>query len=119
MTDGPQVYGFPPLDVLPGLRWLGPDYVGMLVRDLTLGLRRQDTGTRVLGIRCEGGPTVQDGGGPGRAHDAAFPLQVYVRDGAGRSWRLSGRWTYVGRDIGGPAPVITHYWRLISAQEVN
>ncbi|MFD0851483.1 hypothetical protein ACFQ07_04595, partial [Actinomadura adrarensis] len=56
MTGGPELNGFPPPERLPDLRWLGPDYVAVLVYDLTQGLLRQDPGTRVMGVRCEGEP---------------------------------------------------------------
>ncbi|XVQ08826.1 hypothetical protein ACQP1W_40735 [Spirillospora sp. CA-255316] len=121
MTGGPELYGFPPPGRLPDLRWLGPDYVSVLVYDLTRGLLRQDAGTRVMGVRCEGVPELRptvDPSGVIRAHDATFALQVFVQDGAGRPWRLRGRWTYSGRDLGTAAASITHYWRLESAEGV-
>jgi hypothetical protein len=121
VTGGPELYGFPPPERLPDLRWLGPNYVAVLVYDLTQGLLRQDPGTRVMGVRCEGEPQLHptvDPSGVLRAHDALFPLQVFVQDGAGRPWRLRGRWTYVGRDLGTAAASITHYWQLSSAEGV-
>jgi hypothetical protein len=91
------------------------------VYDLTRGLLRQDSGTSVMGVRCEMDPTLKssvDPAGVIRAQDAVFALQVYVKDGAGRPWRLSGRWTYSGRDLGTKAASITHYWELRSAEGV-
>lgn len=116
-----EILGFPPPDQLPQLAWLGPDYVAVLVHDLTQGLLRQDTGTQVLGVRCEADPDLVaqvDPAGIIRAHDAGFPLQVFVQDGRGRPWRLRGRWTYVGRDLGTPAASIAHYWELLAADGV-
>ncbi|MEW2357795.1 hypothetical protein [Spirillospora sp. NPDC029432] len=121
MSGGPELYGFPPPARLPDLRWLGPDYVSVLVYDLTQGLLRQDPGTRVMGVRCEGEPELRptvDPSGVIRAHDATFPLQVFVQDGAGRPWRLRGRWTYSGRDLGTAAASITHFWQLVAAEGV-
>ncbi|MFG2002771.1 hypothetical protein ACGFNU_26785 [Spirillospora sp. NPDC048911] len=121
MTGGPELYGFPPPDMLPDLRWLGPDYVSVLVYDLTQGLLRQDSGTQVMGVRCEAPPDLQasvDPAGVIRAHDATFPLQVFVQDGTGRPWLLTGRWTYSGRGLGSPTASITHFWHLDSAQGV-
>ncbi|GAA2587055.1 hypothetical protein SMC26_42855 [Actinomadura fulvescens] len=121
MTGGPELYGFPPPGMLPDLRWLGPDYVSVLVYELTRGLLRQDAGTLVMGVRCEGEPELKgtvDPAGVIRAHDATFALQVFVRDGAGRLWRLTGRWTYSGRDLGTPSASITHFWQLQSADVV-
>lgn len=121
VTGGPEVYGFPPPDRLPQLRWLGLDYVSVLVYDLTRGLTRQDAGTRVIGVRCDAEPSlkaVTDPAGVIRTHDASFSLQILLRDGAGRPWRLHGLWTYVGRDLGTPAASITHYWELHSAEGV-
>ncbi|GLW64133.1 hypothetical protein Arub01_23770 [Actinomadura rubrobrunea] len=121
MTGGPELYGFPPPAALPDLRWLGPDYVSLLVHDLTRGLLRQDAGTRVMGIRCDGEPELTatvDPAGYIRAHEACFPLQVFLQDGTGRPWRLRGRWTYSGRDLGTAAATVTHSWRLLSADGV-
>ncbi|RKS68881.1 hypothetical protein BZB76_6018 [Actinomadura pelletieri DSM 43383] len=121
MTGGPQLYGFPPPETVPDLRWLGPDYVSVLVRDLTRGLLRQDPRTSVMGVRCEGEPRLDplvDTSGVIRAHDACFPLQVFVRDGSGRPWRLRGRWTYSGRGLGTSAASVTHSWHLLSAEGV-
>ncbi|MEO5873450.1 MAG: hypothetical protein ABIS86_18765, partial [Streptosporangiaceae bacterium] len=96
MTGGPELYGFPPPDELPQLGWLGPDYAAMLAFDLEQGLLRQDKGTHVIGVRCESEPLLKT---PSvRAQDAAFGLEVFLTDGIGRSWRLRGRWTYIGRD---------------------
>jgi hypothetical protein len=103
------------------LRWLGPDYVAVLLRDLSRGLRRQDAGTVVMGVHCEGTPMFKvstDGIGMIRAHDAGFTLQVFIKDGTGRPWRLRGRWTYVGRDLGTAGASVTHYWELFSADGV-
>jgi hypothetical protein len=121
VTGGPEVYGFPPPDLLPQLRWLGPDYVSVLVYDLTRGLMRQDGGTRVMGVRCDAEPLLKaavDPAGVIRAHDASFSLQIFLQDGVGRPWRLHGLWTYAGRDLGTPAASITHYWELDSAAGV-
>ncbi|GAA4096480.1 MULTISPECIES: hypothetical protein [Actinomadura] len=121
MTGGPELYGFPPPATLPDLRWLGPDYVSVLVHDLIRGLMRQDAGTRVMGVRCDGGPELKaavDPAGVIRAHDACFPLQVFLQDGTGRPWRLRGRWTYCGRGLGTPGASVTHSWRLLSADGV-
>jgi hypothetical protein len=106
---------------VPDLRWLGPDYVSVLVYDLTKGLMRQDPGTRVMGVRCEGQPELKatvDPAGVIRAHDARFPLQVFLQDGTGRPWRLLGRWTYSGRGLGTSGASITHFWQLLSAEGV-
>jgi hypothetical protein len=119
VTGGPELFGFPPPELLPDLRWLGPDYISVLVYDLTQGLLRQDPGTQVIGVRCEADPEMKaqvDPAGVIRAHDATFPLQVFVRDGAARPWRLRGRWTYSGRDLGTPAASINHYWQLLAAE---
>lgn len=119
MTDGPELYGFPPPESLPELRWLGPDYISVLAYDLTQGLLRQDPGTNVLGVRCEGEPELKaavDPAGVIRDHDATFPLQIFVKDGAERPWILSGRWTYSGRDLGTPAASINHFWQLLSTE---
>ncbi|WP_131738193.1 hypothetical protein [Actinomadura roseirufa] len=119
MTGGPELYGFPPPETLPDLRWLGPDYVSVLVRDLTRGLLRQDPRTSVLGVRCEGRPDLRpsaDQSGVIRSHDASFPLQIYLKDGAGRPLRLRGRWTYSGRALGTARAVVTHSWQLESAE---
>ena len=121
VTGGPELYGFPPPETVPDLRWLGPDYVSVLVYDLTQGLLRQDPRTSVMGVRCEGEPRLApsvDPAGVIRAHDACFPLQVFVQDGAGRPWRLRGRWTYSGRELGTSAASITHFWQLLSADGV-
>jgi hypothetical protein len=121
VSGGPELYGFPQPGRLPDLRWLGPDYVSVLVYDLTQGLLRQDPGTRVMGVRCEDEPELRpqvDPSGVIRAHDATFPLQVFVQDGSGRPWRLRGRWTYSGRDLGTTAASITHFWQLGSAEGV-
>jgi hypothetical protein len=121
VAGGSEVYGFPPPGQLPQLGWLGPDYVSVLVHDLTRGLLRQDSGTQVLGVRCEAEPALQasvDAAGVIRAHEASFRLQVFVQDGAGRAWRLSGRWTYAGRELGTAAASVVHYWQLFSADGV-
>jgi hypothetical protein len=118
---GSEVYGFPPPGRLPQLRWLGPDYVSVLVHDLTQGLLRQDSGTQVLGVRCEADPALQASADPAgviRSHEASFQLQVFVQDGSGRPWRLNGRWTYAGRDLGTSAASVVHYWQLFSADGV-
>lgn len=116
------MYGFPPPEQLPQLRWLGPDYAAMLAYDLEQGLLRQDDGTHVLAVRCESEPFLKaatvDSSGIIRAHDAAFSLEVLLSDGAHRNWRLRGRWTYVGRDLGTAAALVTHYWELFTADIV-
>jgi hypothetical protein len=115
----PEVLGFPSSERLPQLRWLGSDYVSVLVYDLARGLLRQDPGTRVMGVRCDAAPTVRSSVDPAgliRGQDAAFPLQVFISDGAGRLWRLRGRWTYVGRDLGTTAASVTHYWELFDIE---
>jgi hypothetical protein len=115
------MYGFPPPDTLPDLRWLGPDYAAALARDLVEGLLRQDPGSRVMGVRCAGQPDLRasvDPAGVIRAHDASFTLQILVRDGALRSWRLRGSWTYSGRDLGTPIASVRHFWRLLSAESI-
>lgn len=122
VTGGPQLYGFPPPELLPRLRWLGADYCGLLVRDLERGLLRQDPGTRLRALRCEADPVVATAGvdrsGVPRAQDAAFPLEVLLTDGVGRSWRLRGRWTYAGRDLGTAQARVTHYWELFTVERV-
>ena len=45
-------------------------------------------------------------------------LQVFVQDGVGRPWRLTGRCTYSGRDLGSPAASIDHFWELYAAEGV-
>ncbi|GAB3671525.1 hypothetical protein GCM10027589_40620 [Actinocorallia lasiicapitis] len=116
------MYGFPPPERLPQLRWLGPDYAAMLAYDLEQGLLRQDTGTRLLAVRCESDPLLKtatvDPAGIIRAHDAAFSLEVLLTDGMRRNWRLRGRWTYVGRDLGTTVAHVTHYWELFTADRV-
>ncbi|GGV07577.1 hypothetical protein GCM10010182_28330 [Actinomadura cremea] len=119
MTGGPELYGFPPPESVPDLRWLGPDYVSVLVHDLIRGLLRQDPRTSVMGVRCEGAPDLRpavDHAGVIRAHDACFPLQVYVQDGSGRLWMLRGRWTYAGRELGTAAASVQHFWQLLAAE---
>lgn len=100
------------------MAWLGPDYVVALVRDLALGLLRQDPGTRLLGVYCETMPeltTKVDSLGVVRAGDAGFVLRVYLQDGYGRPWRLHGAWTYTGRELGTPRAVVDHHWELYGA----
>src|ERR1700730_2443740 len=102
---------------MPQLGWLGPDYVSVLVHDLTQGLLRQDSGTQVIGVRCAADPSLPasvDSIGVIRAQEASFRLQVFVQDGAGRPWRLNGRWTYAGRDLGTATASVVHYWHLWS-----
>lgn len=122
VSGGPALYGFPPPERLPHLRWLGPDYAAMLAYDLEQGLLRQDQGTRLRGVRCESEPFLKaatvDSAGIIRAHDAAFALEVLLSDGMHRSWRLRGRWTYVGRDLGTSAASVTHFWELRTAELV-
>jgi hypothetical protein len=118
-TRGTEPLGFPPLQRLPQLRWIGPDYVSVLIYDLARGLLRQDPGTQVMGVRCDGEPalrTLADRTGVIRGQDAAFVLQVFVRDGGGRLWRLRGRLTYVGRALGTAAASVTHYWELFDLE---
>jgi hypothetical protein len=115
----PEPLGFPPPGRLPQLRWIGPDYVSVLVRDVARGLLRQDPGTQVMGVRCDGEPTLQtsvDPAGVIRGQDAAFALQVFLRDGGGRLWRLRGRLTYVGRALGTAGAAVTHYWELFDLE---
>lgn len=124
MTNGPErggleLVGFPPCERLPQLRWIGPNYAAVLVHDLTSGLLRQDPGTQVMGVRCDEEPVVHtsaDVAGVIRGQDVSFALQVFVRDGCGRLWRLRGRWTYVGRDLGTAAASLTHYWELFDLE---
>ncbi len=122
VAGGPELYGFPPSDLVPRLRWLGADYAALLVHDLGQGLMRQDPGTRLRAVRCEADPLVKtigvDHAGVARAQDAAFSLEVLLADGTGRPWRLRGRWTYVGRDLGTLEARITHYWQLVSADRI-
>ena len=121
MAGGSEGRGFPPPGRLPQLGWLGPDYVAVLVHDLTQGLLRQDSGTQVLGVRCEAGPALRASADPAgvlRALEASFRLQVFVRDGAGRPWLLNGRWIYAGRDLGTAAASVVHHWQLLSADGV-
>ncbi|MCD0452012.1 hypothetical protein LO762_22865 [Actinocorallia sp. API 0066] len=122
MTGGPRLWGFPPPQQVPQLRWLGADYSALLVRDLEQGLLRQDPGTHVIAVKCEGEPRLitvgVDAAGYIRAHDAAFPLEILLSDGGGRSWRLRGRWTYAGRDLGTVHARVSHYWELFTADRV-
>jgi hypothetical protein len=122
LTGSPQLYGFPPPELLPGLRWLGSDYSALLARDLERGLLRQAPGTRLRAVRCESDPLLRtvgvDRAGVPRAQDAAFSLEILLLDGAGRSWRLRGRWTYTGRDLGTFQSRVGHYWELFSADRV-
>lgn len=122
MTGGPQLYGFPPPDLLPQLRWLGADYSALLAHDLEQGLLRQDPATRLRAVRCESDPLLKtvgvDHAGVARAQDASFSLEVLLMDGTGYSWRLRGRWTYVGRDLGTFQAKITHYWELFTADRL-
>lgn len=94
----------------------------MLAYDLEQGLLRQDKGTRIMAVRCESEPFLKtasvDGAGIIRAHDAAFSLEVLLADGIGRNWRLRGRWTYVGRDLGTTVASVTHYWELFTGDLV-
>ncbi|HEX2313896.1 MAG TPA: hypothetical protein VHJ17_09190 [Thermomonospora sp.] len=120
MTGGPELYGFPPPERRPDLRWLGADYVSVLVRDLTRGLLRQDPGTRVMGVRCEAAPEatmVTAPAGSAGSRQATFALQVFLQDGAGRPWILRGRWSYVGRDLGTRAACVDHHWRLLTSED--
>ncbi|ROO89217.1 hypothetical protein EDD29_6904 [Actinocorallia herbida] len=122
MTGGPRLWGFAPPQQVPQLGWLGADYSAQLVHDLSQGLLRQDPGTHVIAVKCEGVPLLKSGGvdasGAVRAHDAAFSLEILLSDGVGRSWRLRGRWTYVGRELGTFRAQITHYWELRTAEQV-
>jgi hypothetical protein len=114
-----ELLGFPPSERLPQLRWIGPDYAAVLVHDLARGLLRQDPGTQIMGVRCDNEPTLRtsvDLAGVVIGQDATFALQVFVRDGGGRLWRLRGRWTYVGRGLGTPSPSVTHYWELFDLE---
>jgi hypothetical protein len=121
VTDGPELHGFPPPGQLPELHWLGADYTSLLLHDLTSGLLRQDPGTRVIGVRCEGTPETaakHDPSGVLRSYDACFALEIFVKDGRERTWRLTGKWTYVGRELGTPAAAVTHYWELFGAHDM-
>ncbi|SEG09987.1 hypothetical protein SAMN04489712_103213 [Thermomonospora echinospora] len=121
MTGGPELHGFPPPELLPDLRWLGPDYLSLLVSDLARGLLRQDPGTRLMGVRCEGAPelwTEVDAAGTPRARHVTFPLQVFLQDGAERPWMLRGRWSYVGRELDTREACIDHYWRLLTFEGI-
>ncbi|GAA3217246.1 hypothetical protein [Actinocorallia longicatena] len=111
-------YGFPHISEL---RWLGADYAALLVHDLNQGLLRQDPRTLLRGVRCEANPrltTVAADRGVLRAQDVSFSLELLLCDGLGRSWRLRGRWTYCGRDLGTPFAGVTHFWELLTAEVV-
>lgn len=121
MSSVIELSGFPVPGSLPDLRWLGPDYVSALVHDLRRGLQRQDAGTCVMGVHCESEADLRvavDPAGVIRAREAVFALQVFVRDGTGRPWRLRGRWIYTGRDLGTADASITHHWELAGAEGV-
>ncbi|MEO3784606.1 hypothetical protein ABGB12_14820 [Actinocorallia sp. B10E7] len=122
VTGGAQLYGFPPPQLLPRLRWLGADYSALLARDLGQGLLRQAPGTRLRAVRCESDPMVRtvgvDHAGVPRAQDVSFALEVLLLDEAGRSWRLRGRWTYTGRELGTPQARVNHYWELFTVDRV-
>jgi hypothetical protein len=124
VTNGPErsgleLLGFPPSERLPQLRWIGPNYATVLVNDLARGLLRQDPGTQIMGVRCDDEPILRTSVDPFGAilgQNATFALQVFVRDGCGRLWRMRGRWTYVGRDLGTSAASLTHYWELFELE---
>lgn len=121
VTDGPELRGFPSPGQLAEFRWLGPDYTSLLVHDLTSGLLRQDPGTKVIGIRCEAPPeraASSDGAGVVRSCDVRFSLEIFVRDGWNRPWRLTGKWTYVGRELGTSQAAVTHYWELYGSHQM-
>jgi hypothetical protein len=72
-------------------------------------------------VRCQADPALRasaDSAGVIRAQEASFRLQVFVQDGAARPWRLDGRWTYAGHDLGTAAASVVHYWELYSADGV-
>ena len=102
-VDDIDAYGFPErLYGYPMLAWMGPDYVDYVTRALLAVFRRQDEGTEMLGIRCEGEPSLTtraraDGTIVGVVLE--LPLQVLLKDSSGGGWRLKGKGTFEGHDL--------------------
>jgi hypothetical protein len=90
-----DTYGFP-CDLLghPLLSWMGSSHVEYVVRQLSAGLRKQDEGASLLGVKCQATPEmrtiVNENTGAVTSVTLSLALQVLIRSGSGVAWRLSG-----------------------------
>ena len=123
-TDGVELYEFPAPRDVPQLGWLGPDYTAAVVSNLVAGLREQDAGSELIAVKCEAPPQLEvtvEGRGPRdviSGQQARFDLQVLVRDGNGRHWRLRGRLTCTGERLDTHEPAVGVTFDLASAEAV-
>jgi hypothetical protein len=90
-----DTYGFP--RNLIGhqlLSSMGSSYVEYVVRQLSAGLRKQDEGASLLGVKCQAIPemrtTVNENTGAVTSVTLSLDLQVLIRSGSGVAWRLIG-----------------------------
>ena len=94
-VEGIDTYHFPP-DLIghPLLAWMGEDYVVYMALRLLERFREQDSGTEMLGIKCEGWPAlstrVSETTGEVVGMVAEVNLQILLRDSRKRPWRLRG-----------------------------
>ena len=123
-SHGVELYEFPPPRDVPQLGWLGPDYTSAVVSSLAAGLYEQDAGAELIAVKCEAPPELEatvKGSGPRNVisgQQARFDLQVLVRDGNGRHWRLRGRMTCTGERLDTDEPTAGMTFDLASAEAV-
>lgn len=94
--DGTDAYNFPDdFAADPQLAWIGDDYLRLLIGALHRELRRHYPGAAILSIKCETQPELftqaRQGSHMASAVTIRFRLQILLRDGAARYWRLRGQ----------------------------
>lgn len=107
--DGVEALEFPSdLDRHPLLAWMGDDWVRFVTLALLAQFRKQDPGTELVTIECEGAPDLETGAqaasGAVTAVQLRLPLQLLLRDSSRTEWRLRGVGGFAGQGLDGREP---------------
>lgn len=121
--NGTDFHNFPSRETVEhSLFWMGDNYLLKIQNDFTEQLRAQDAGTTVIAIKSQTEPefqhTVSSGNGTIHAVTVTFQLQVLVKDGSGKHWRLNGTCVYAGTELHTENPELNMDFELKSADPV-
>jgi hypothetical protein len=112
MNENIEIDGFPQdEDTTRMLYWMGNDYVSYILNELFDGLRKQDLGTRLLAVKCEGQPDFLSAWKKHPTKDdvrlvsrmeVTFDLQLLVEDSRQMRWRLYVKVVYRAENLDMP-----------------
>ncbi|MGH2698647.1 MAG: hypothetical protein ACRDJL_05525, partial [Actinomycetota bacterium] len=103
--------------------WMGADWVAFVSAKMLAEFQRQDPGTEIVRIGCEGPPELEtraaSPSGVVTAVSLHLPLRLLLRDSSGSHWQLEGVGTFTGEGLAGESPSHTTSFEIESTERVD